>query len=572
MRARLYRVSLLAVVGALVALSSILTFPTPARAGGTFSPGAGIDATGSTDVTAALQGFLDGVPDGSTVSFGATARYRIEGTLRLVGRQNLTLVGNGATFFATTIGNRTRSQWQVEGGANIVFRSMVIKGANPRGGVEEEAYVSALEAQHAINAGNVRGLEIDRVTATDTYGDFVYLGKQFGGWVDGAFIHDSRFERNGRQGISITGARNVRITNNYIGDTRRATFDIEPNGAAWGADNVLIADNVVGPGRLLFIASAGSGPVSNVTVTRNVLHRPLRVTVGSSDGTRRQNFVVTDNISDVNWGRAGGSALTFKKVDGVTVTGNVQKLQSGRGTVGVEAFDSCNVTVRGNSFPGGAGEATIAAYAGCGASGTTGPTASPSPSASAKPTATATASPKPSATATASAKPSASASAPAKPSATTSATPGPNAVASPPLPGRSAVGPDDDADQPENGPMGDVGDLDADGNPFGAGAAGTPALGSASSAGGAVSSAGSIATNAVAKAGARSAVAAELVVGLADEADETSAADGGAGVRAGVIPGLDTTTVPGALGTAGAGLGVVGGAVWAARAVRLRTR
>ncbi len=398
MRACVYRVSMLAVVGALVALSSTLTFPAKARAGGTYSPGAAIDATGATDVTAALQGFLDGVPDGSTVSFAGSARYRIEGTLRLVNRQNLTLVGNGATFFATTTGNRTRSQWQVEAGANIVFRTMVIKGANPNAGVATEAYVSALEAQHAINAGNVRGLEVDRVTATDTYGDFVYLGKQFGGWVDGAYIHDSRFERNGRQGVSITGARNVRITHNYIGNTRRATFDIEPNGATWGADNVLIADNEIGPGRLLFVASAGSGPISNITVTRNVLHRPLTATVAASDGTRRQNYVFTDNVSDANWGRAGGSALTFKKVDGITVTGNVQKLQAGRGTVGVEAFDSCNVTVRGNSFPGGAGEATVLAYAGCAASGagagtTTTPSPSPSTTPTASPSTTPTASP-----------------------------------------------------------------------------------------------------------------------------------------------------------------------------------
>ena len=47
------------------------------------------------------------------------------------------------------------------------------------------------------------------------------------------------------------------IEHNQITDTRRATIDLEPNGPEWGAENVHILDNRIGPGRLLFLAAAG---------------------------------------------------------------------------------------------------------------------------------------------------------------------------------------------------------------------------------------------------------------------------------------------------------------------------
>jgi hypothetical protein len=386
-RTRRFRKLLIAVVLGLIGAGLVGTGS--AQAVGSYSP-SGIDATGSSDVTARLQAFLDSVPDGSTISFPAGARYRVEGTLRLVKRNNLTVIGNGALFYAQTPGDRSRSHWALEGGSNIVIRTMTIKGANPFAGTGVEAYDSSREAQHAISAGNVLGLEIDHVTATDVYGDFVYLGAQFGGWVENAYIHDNHFERNGRQGISVTGGRNVRIVNNYIGQTRRSTFDLEPNGDRWGADNVLIANNVIGDGRLLFLASAGKGPVSNVTVRNNVLHRPMTVKVEASDGTRRQNFVITDNVADVKYGTNGGAALTFVRVDGVTVTGNTQPIQLNRGTVGVKATESCGVKVAGNSFPGSAGESTILPYGGCPLPAPTeAPTTVPDPTAAPSPTASA---------------------------------------------------------------------------------------------------------------------------------------------------------------------------------------
>src|SRR4051794_30833598 len=54
-----------------------------------------IDGTGTTDVTSQLQSFLNGVPDGSTIELPAGGRYRVEGTLTLQDRHDLTIEGNG---------------------------------------------------------------------------------------------------------------------------------------------------------------------------------------------------------------------------------------------------------------------------------------------------------------------------------------------------------------------------------------------------------------------------------------------------------------------------------------------
>jgi hypothetical protein len=153
----------------------------------------------------------------------------------------------------------------------------------------------------------------------------------------------------------------VLITRNYIGETRRATFDIEPNGATWGAANIAITKNTIGPGRLLFLAAVGSplGPISNVRIEENQLvGRSLNMKVeGATEGTRlRSGFRIANNHSDRRWGNAGGALMNFIGVDGLEVVGNVQPLQAGRGNAAVGTTASCDVSVHSNDFPNAAEE------------------------------------------------------------------------------------------------------------------------------------------------------------------------------------------------------------------------
>src|SRR5438067_6812087 len=180
-----------------------------------------INSTGGTDVTAALLSFFAQVPDGSTITFPAGARYRVEGTLALENRNNFTFEGNGAQFFATTQGDRSRSMWRVDFGSNIHFHNVVVKGVNPHAGANPYAYVATLEAQHGFDLEGTNGVVLDHVTVTDTYGDFVNMDKQQLIWTRNVTVQNSTFRRSGRKGISLTGVSDVVIQANLITDVAR---------------------------------------------------------------------------------------------------------------------------------------------------------------------------------------------------------------------------------------------------------------------------------------------------------------------------------------------------------------
>src|SRR5262249_26699464 len=112
----------------------------------TYTAPTSIDNKGVTDVTAKLMAFIAGVPDGSTITFPAASRYRIESIIIVTNRKNLTIDGNGAQFFALTDGAsmppvgpndvklhwpRNRAHWLIVGGSGITLRNLTIKGANP---------------------------------------------------------------------------------------------------------------------------------------------------------------------------------------------------------------------------------------------------------------------------------------------------------------------------------------------------------------------------------------------------------------------------------------------------------
>lgn len=66
-----------------------------------------IDATGVTDITSALQSWVDSIPDGASpaspnvLAFDSTATYLLQTKLSLMDRENLLLEGNGCSFIRT---------------------------------------------------------------------------------------------------------------------------------------------------------------------------------------------------------------------------------------------------------------------------------------------------------------------------------------------------------------------------------------------------------------------------------------------------------------------------------------
>jgi hypothetical protein len=219
----------------------------------------------------------------------------------------------------------------------------------------------ALEAQHAFEFDGVNGVLLDSVSAADIYGDFVYLGANARRvWTTNAVVRHNHFARNGRQGIAIISARDVVVENNYFGDVRRTSIDIEPNSAADGAQHVSIRNNTFGPTRLNFLSSHGAaGLIDGITVENNTLiGHSLIISVRPPEGRRRSRFRILNNTSDRAFG-APVPLMRFTRVDSVEVRGNSQQLQRRQLTIGVGAVESCYVTVSGNQFMNALREADI---------------------------------------------------------------------------------------------------------------------------------------------------------------------------------------------------------------------
>ena len=316
------------------------------------------------DATTALNDFLGAVPDGGAVVFPDKAVYRVEGTLLLEDRRDITIDGRGATFraidpmpdfakaenYSAWRRVRTRSQWRVTRCEGIVLRDMRVVGAHPNGGREGE-YDSNREAQHAFDLLAVTNLLIEAVRVSDVYGDGVYISKG----SRGVTVRKSRVERTGRQGMAVGRAYGVLIEDNDILDSRRGLLDIEPYGKDWACGDIRVVGNRFGDSRLLALPMGGSGAIGPVLVANNTFAgpngTPLVMHRTKSEGVKRGPFFFVGNSGKVGGSPAPG--LTFGEVEGVLVAGNRLGFTRKR-NMRVMRTETGPAGVFGNFFPGAA--------------------------------------------------------------------------------------------------------------------------------------------------------------------------------------------------------------------------
>ena len=318
-----------------------------------------VDSSGGSDVSAGMARFLAGVPDGSTIELRAGGRYRMEQTLVIARRRDLTIRGNGATFVATTRGDMMRASVRIADSAGITIRDLKVVGANPKAGAKDRTYRPEWGGQHGFDVNSSKGVSLLGVTVTDTYGDFVYLGQRDGGaHTDGVLIQGSTFARSGRQGITFTAARNVVVETSTITEPKRSMFDFEPGlDAGKSVDHVTIRNNRASKGPLLFVAAEGHGPVNQVTIQGNHLTgMTLNIEMEDRDGGVRRDWKVLDNTGDLLSGNPHGASMRFVRIVGLEVRGNHQAMKPDRNMVGVGVTNSCNIAVNGNTFPNSVGQ------------------------------------------------------------------------------------------------------------------------------------------------------------------------------------------------------------------------
>ena len=264
----------------------------------------------SVDVTPDLNTWIASVPGSSTLEFPSNSCYRIDETLLIRNRFDLTVEGNGATLKAMTIGDQNRKQLWFIGGGNLTVRDLTVIGANPYAGAWNDlAYNPDYAGQHGFALDGVQGAVLDHVKAHDVWGDLVRVGCSHPS--EGVFvpsrnitIKNSRFERNGRQGISVDCAEDVSITNNYIGDIRRALFDIEPTSKVWPVHRIRFVGNTTGSHRGNWLSNAGAGGenVSDIYVGHNTGNHGYSEIVNPTNASARQNYLFEYNVFSDSFG------------------------------------------------------------------------------------------------------------------------------------------------------------------------------------------------------------------------------------------------------------------------------
>ena len=314
------------------------------------------------DATDQMNDFFKSIPDGSIVRFAAGARYRIDGTVVLEDKKDVTIEGNGVLFRAVDPGEdhdkktsytgwkktRSRAHWRIKGSQRILVRNVEVHGAHPDAG-KAGSYDSSREAQHGFDLVNVDDCTLEKVTVHDVFGDCVYITKS-----RGVVIRDSKLTRCGRQGIAVATGEDVLIENNEIADSRRGIIDIEPYGEEWRTSNIRIIGNRLGGSRLLLLPMGGSGTVGMIFVADNInTEQNGTPAIGNTGkaGQGRGPLMMINNQFTIGGSPTHG--LRIRHNDGVLIAGNELTFPEKR-TMTVLGMEGSSGLVLGNRFLGAA--------------------------------------------------------------------------------------------------------------------------------------------------------------------------------------------------------------------------
>jgi hypothetical protein len=302
-----------------------------------------IDSSGGTDVSTALQRFVDGVPNGSTISFRSGGTYRLSRGIQLRSRRNLVFDGNGATFRITGSGSALESSafFLSTGNQDITIREFTMIGNNAAAGTSD-AYTGGRQTGVLIWGGT--DILIHNVTMQRFHNDCVYVGTNTDrAWSSRVTFRDSTCTLAGRHGVTIIGGRDVTVERVRFDEIGMCIVDMEPNYSTDGAARVMIRDNTIGSYGLndqftswvLAAVGAEGSVMDDVSLIGNRITGVARSGVaGDARGLHvrvenrgpRRNFFVRDNVSTRT---VAGPAIRFTGVSGGAITGNTQPVSSG---------------------------------------------------------------------------------------------------------------------------------------------------------------------------------------------------------------------------------------------------
>ena len=312
-----------------------------------------IDATGTHDVTVALNAFFASLAPGTTVRLPRDGTLLVENVVVLSGLQRITIDGRGSRFVARTDGSgqtprvrqlrrswpRSRDHLHIQDSTGLTLRNLTVQGPNSSG-----TYRIPLEAQAGVLIARSQDVELDHVAIRDTYGDGVYVT----GKSSGVHVHDCTLDHIGRQGVTVFSGAHVVVEGCSIAHVARSAVDLEPGHGL--ATDVRIRHNTVSDVTNFLLAAVGGGPnVGDVWIERNHVRGGRGVSVYAGvERHLRSGIHVIDNVGVGTSAGYEGALMRFERLDGIEVRGNRQHVRSG--VTPVRLVDSCHETVSGNDF------------------------------------------------------------------------------------------------------------------------------------------------------------------------------------------------------------------------------
>jgi len=307
-------------------------FPAPVTTRTVTVP-AGIDASGATDTSPALNAFVATVPDGSIIAFPTGATYRLDKGIQIANRHDLVFAGNGTTLNVGpsggtndqlaspfVLGHQYGGYWD-GGNTDIVIHDFVLIGNDPTPGT----FTGGQEGQANLEITGTDRVEVYNITGSAAPGDFVFISN-----VHRAWVHDCHALTAGRNGVTVTFGSDILVERIALDVSGYCTFDIEPNAIGNASSNVTFRNNMAGTWGLVFLSVEGShtgAPIDGIVVDGNVVTgKSLLTNIDNGGAARMTRITFTNNKGGK---AAAGSVLRFAHVDGLTVTGNIQPLSSG---------------------------------------------------------------------------------------------------------------------------------------------------------------------------------------------------------------------------------------------------
>ena len=230
---------------------------------------------GSRDVSLLLQAVLDSVPDGGCLRLRPDGRYRMNGTLRIAGRNDFTLDGNGAVLFTDQQPRvlpevkSKRPHVQVVAGMNVTIENLAIDGPNHSG-----KYRDIFETDHAFDVTGATGLTIREQLGSPSVGRLRVRRRRR---VAHPFGHQRPNDRSARLGEHLPrpGGTDSASQGTQWGSASRGTSSSGSTDPAStssstraAASDVEIVGNTFREFRLNWIA-AGEGPATDIYVGFN---------------------------------------------------------------------------------------------------------------------------------------------------------------------------------------------------------------------------------------------------------------------------------------------------------------